>query len=116
MKFWEFSQNEQARLHSSGRDGLAWGRLRSNQGGRGEFAKGDPRYRGNQKSSGRPGSQVQAPAGSDGQADQGTSGYSNTTAKRQTQPDWRAGVDRPGTKKAAGIAALAGRSPGRRRS
>src|SRR5216684_4930117 len=112
MKFWEFSQNEQARLHSSGRDGLSRGRLRAIQGGRGEFAKGYPRNSGNKKSSGRSGSQVQAPAGSDGQADERASGHPNTTAKRQAQPDWRAGVDRPRAEKAAGIAALAGRPPG----
>src|SRR5216683_378812 len=103
MKFWEFSQNEQARLHSSGRDGLSRGRLRTIQGGRGEFAKGYPRYGGNQKSSGGSGSQVQASTGSDGQADEGTSGYPDSTAKRQAQPGWRAGIDRPRTEKAAGI-------------
>src|SRR5260370_42489821 len=116
MKFWEFSQNEQARLHSSGSHGLYRRRRRTIQGCRGEFAKGDPRNGGNQKSQGGSGSQVQASTGSDGQADEGTSGYSNTTAKRQTQPDWRAGIDAPGTEKAAGIAALARRPSGRRRS
>jgi len=39
MKFWEFLQNEQARLHASGSHGLSGHRRRTIQGCRCEFAK-----------------------------------------------------------------------------
>src|SRR5258708_40331062 len=104
MKFWEFSQNEQARLHSSGSDGLYRHRRGTIQSGRGEFAKGYPRNCGNQESSGGSGSQVQASSGYDGQADERTSGHPNATAKRQAQPERQTGIRTPGPAKAEATA------------